>query len=91
MGAYLLRVLIAFDQLVQAAFRFGKPGVTISARAGTAAAHGRSWGSWLSLALDELEPGHCAKAIRNDIARANAAIEELSAPDVAQWVHERLG
>jgi hypothetical protein len=77
MSAYLLRVAIAFDAFVQALFRYGTLGVTISARAGTAKAKDHRWGCWLCAALDWLDPGHCGKAIKNDRRRARAVLKEL--------------
>jgi hypothetical protein len=79
---YFLRIAIALDACIQAFFRFGVPGVTISSRIGTAAAHGHKWGiagSWL---LDHTPwlgfgPGHCASAIVNDRLRALAVLDEL--------------
>lgn len=77
MRTYLLRVAIALDQFVQAACNRGVIGVTISARADTAREHGHRWGCLLCRWLDRLDPDHCAKARRNDIARAEAAIASL--------------
>jgi hypothetical protein len=84
---YVLRVLVAFDSFVQAIFRYGVPGVTISSRIATAAAHGHRWGLvgwWL---LDRCYPfgrvdgvSHCKLAVRNDINRACRVITELSDP-----------
>jgi hypothetical protein len=87
---YWLRVLIAFDALLQVMWRYGTPGVTMSSRIGTAAAHGHRWGiagSWL---LDHTAwlgfgPNHCREAVCNDILRARAAIAELSDPVVVAF------
>lgn len=78
MKAYFLRVLIAFDQMVQAMLRYGIPGETISARAGKAARRGRRWGCWLCDFLNIINYDHCEKAIANDRARAQAVINDLS-------------
>lgn len=74
---YAIRVLIAFDQLVQACLRSGLPGQTISARAGKAARRSRAWGCVLCRFLDWLDPDHCEGAIAGDIARAKAVIADL--------------
>ena len=91
---YWLRTLIAFDALLQVMWRRGQPGVTMSSRIGTAAAHGHRWGivgSWL---LDKTPwlgfgPGHCEAAICNDILRARAAIVELTDPVVVKFYADR--
>ena len=77
MRAYITRVLIAVDQLLQSAFRYGRPGITISARAATARNHGHAWGCMLCRALDWIEADHCDGAIRGDFTRALAVLEEL--------------
>lgn len=80
MGAYLFRILIAFDGLCQAFCRFGTIGVTISARAATARAKGHRWGCWLcGYFLDRVSDNHCDRARLGDIRRAQAAIDELTA------------
>lgn len=92
---YFLRLAIGLDAFVQAFFRFGTLGVTISSRIGTAAAHGHRWGLvgwWL---LDRVWPfgkdpvtgvSHCKSAIANDILRAQAAIAELQDPVVVAYL-----
>jgi hypothetical protein len=86
---YFLRVAIAFDQFVQACCNKGTIGITISARAGTAEAHGKRWGIWLSWLLDRTPgfggPGHCLAAIRNDRLRAHVVLKELS-----EWSDEGI-
>ena len=77
MRAYITRVLIAVDQLFQSAFRYGRPGITISARAATARNHGHAWGCVLCRFLDWIEADHCTNSILGDIARARAVIYEL--------------
>ena len=89
--SYWLRIVIAFDQFVQALLREGTPGITISSRAGTAAAHGHRWGCWLCWLLDRAWGfgglGHCESAIRHDIERAQAVIYELRGdPVVTRWL-----
>lgn len=96
---YLLRVCIAVDGCLQAFTHFGTIGITISSRIGTAAAHGHRYGLigwWL---LDHVWPfsrtlamtgeSHCAAAIRNDIARARAAIIELHDPVVIAYLRQK--
>lgn len=78
MKSYCLRVLIAFDQMVQAALKYGIPGQTISARAWKARNRGRVWGCALCRFLDWLQPDHCQMARDNDIKRAQAVIDDLS-------------
>jgi len=95
---YWLRVCIGFDAFVQSLFRFGTLGITISSRAGTAAAHGHRWGLITWWLLDHCWPfgkdkitgeSHCAGAIRNDIARARAAVLELSDPVVQNYIRSK--
>jgi hypothetical protein len=85
---YLLRVSIAFDQLVQAACNRGILGITISARAGTAEAQTppHKWGLWLSRLLDWMWPfgrdpltgeRHVVGAIRGDRWRAFYVLNSL--------------
>lgn len=77
--AYLLRILIAFDGLCQAFFRFGTIGVTISARAATARHRGHRWGCWMcDYFLDRIQANHCELARLGDMRRAKAAIDELT-------------
>lgn len=75
---YVVRVLIAVDQLVQAACNKGIPGETISARAGKAMLRKRRWGCLLCAMLDWLQTDHCANAIANDRKRAQAVIDDLT-------------
>jgi hypothetical protein len=89
MKAYLLRVCIAADQLLQAMFRYGKPGVTISARVGTAAAHDKKWGLLCARMLNVLGRDHCKLAVLNDIQRARDAIKELREPAVRRWTRRK--
>ena len=93
--AYGLRVAIGLDAFCQAVFRFGTLGITISSRAGTAAAHGHRWGYVMWWLLDRVWPfgknpvtgrPHCKGAIESDIARAKAAIAELEDPVVQEYL-----
>lgn len=74
---YFQRVMVAFDQLVQAAANKGIPGETISARAGKAMVRGRRWGCVLCALLDRIEKDHCRRAIVNDRMRARAVLDDL--------------
>jgi hypothetical protein len=85
-----MRVLIAIDALIQITWRYGVPGVTMSSRIGTAAAHGHRWGIIGSWCLDKTPwlgfgPNHCRDAVCNDILRARAAIVELTDPVVVAY------
>lgn len=91
---YWLRLAIGLDAFVQAFFRFGVLGVTISSRIGTAAAHGHAWGVCGSWLLDKTPwlgfgPNHCRDAICNDILRNRAAIVELTDPVVVAFFAKR--
>lgn len=93
--SYWLRISIALDAFLQVFLRRGNIGVTISSRIGTAAAHGHRWGLigwWL---LDHCWPfgkdpitgeSHCKGAIKNDILRAELALEELRDPVVQEFL-----
>lgn len=86
--------MIAFDALIQVTWRYGQPGVTMSSRIGTAAAHGKTWGRVGSWLLDHTAwlgfgPNHCREAVCNDILRARAAIAELTDPVVVQFYADR--
>ena len=59
---YVLRVLIALDQLVNALLG-GDEDETVSSRAARARAAGAWWGLTLCRFLDWLEPDHCKNAI----------------------------
>ncbi len=93
---FLLRVAIAFDAFIQAWFRGGIIGITISSRIGTANNHGHLWGEIGEWLLDRVWPfgcdpvtgeGHCTGAIKNDSLRALYAIGELLGDPVV--VHQR--
>ena len=59
----------------------GQIDVTISSRAGMAAANGVKWGKIMSWCLSKLEPNHCNIAIKNDIDRAKAVLVTLAPYD----------
>lgn len=58
----VMRVLVAFDRLVNALLR-GKDRETISSRAARARAEGKRWGCVLCRLLDRIECGHCDRSI----------------------------
>jgi len=62
------RLAVAFDQLANAAAN-GHPDETISSRAARAELQGRRWGCVLCRLLDEIDPGHCAKALETRFLR----------------------
>jgi len=86
---YIKRLLLALDELVQACFHYGVPGVTISARSATAQIRGHRWGCWLCDFLNSRlgallgfgpnpdGTSHCAGAIVHDRERARAVLTEL--------------
>lgn len=87
---YVLRLCIALDGLIQATFRYGSHGVTISSRVGTAAAHGHEWGIVGNRMLDYvLGHNHCREAIKHDRLRAHAVLKELSDPAVVAYLRRK--
>lgn len=68
-GKYVKNVLIGFDQFANTLIG-GHPGETISARSGRAAAEGKSWGKFLSWALNHIQHDHTLGAEQNDEQRA---------------------
>ncbi len=87
---FLLRVAIAFDAFVQAWFRGGIIGITISSRIGTAKDHDHLWGGLGEWLLNRVWPfgcdpvtgeSHCTGAIKNDSLRAVYVIAELLGDD----------
>ncbi len=85
-GPFFLRVSIALDDFIQAGFRGGIIGITISSRIGTAKDHGHLWGGIGEWLLNHCWPfgcdpvtgeSHCTGAIKNDSLRAMYAIGEL--------------
>ena len=78
MKGYVPKILLALDIFVCAlVFRDGD--VTISAETGLAMQRAKPplWAKLLNGFLDKIRKGHCATAILNDIARAEAAIQYL--------------
>jgi hypothetical protein len=82
-------MMIAGDAMIALGWRYGVPGVTMSSRMGTAAAHGHAWGRfffwfldhtpWLGFGKDKVTgESHCVGAIKNDSTRAAVdALREL--------------
>lgn len=62
---YILNILVAIDQLINAIFK-GDPDETISSRAAKSAIEGRAWGCYLCKFLNYLEENHCEKQIEYD-------------------------
>ena len=77
MRRWLLDWFVALDTWLGAFFPRSLPGQTISSRAATARDHGHLWGCWLCKFLDWLEPNHCDDAVKHDIERAQAVIDDL--------------
>lgn len=61
----VLLLLVLLDVMVNRLFN-GRI-ETISSRAGRARASGRTWGCVLCHWLDEIDPGHCADAMKNPL------------------------
>ena len=68
---YVHRVLVAFDQFVNAIFG-GRPDETISARAYRASLLGHKWGIALNWCLNLIQKDHGAKAAAGDLYRADS-------------------
>lgn len=79
MKAYFFNVLLGLD-LFGSAVLGGKPGETLSGRAGAAQAQGKLRGKILAPLIDLImrDPKHCANAVRNDMIRAQAVITDDS-------------
>lgn len=73
---YPRRLIVQGDVWLNVFFR-GLAGSTISARAYTARKNGKRWGCILCGLLEKFWTDHCRKAVLKDIARAQAAIEDL--------------
>ena len=76
MKAYFVNVAIGLD-LFASAILAGRPGETISGRAGRAMQQGKLWGHIASSVIDWLfrNPNHCVNAIEGDIRRATVVIQ----------------
>jgi hypothetical protein len=73
-------VALSFDMFFNV-LTAGMLDVTISSRAGIAAAQGKTWGKILSKFLDIFEKNHCQLAIQSDIDHAQQVIQKLSPYD----------
>ena len=84
-GTYLYKLLIALDML-GAVVLFRDADVTISAMTGLQLRRARPawWARILGGFLNGLSHGHCERAMVDDIARAERAINRLSARDCQQ-------
>lgn len=79
MKTYLLNILLALDVLGSAILA-GKPGETLSGRAGSAQKQGKLRGRILAPIIDFImrKKGHCLGAVQGDILRAKAVIADQS-------------
>src|SRR5260370_28578655 len=68
---YVKRVLISLDQFANV-ITGGKPGETVSARSGRAAARGAKFGKFMVWWLDKFQKNHGEKAEAGDLARAKS-------------------
>ena len=96
-ASYPLRLAIALDSFIALTWRYAAPGVTMSSRFGTAAAHGHRYGviaswlldhaRWLGFGIDPTtRESHCIGAFRGDCNRAISALWEiLGDPVVVQY------
>lgn len=91
-----MRMMIAGDAILALGWRDGVPGVTMSSRMGTAAAHGHRWGSVSFWLLDRCWPfrkdpttgeSHCVGAEKSDSIRAVRAIRECLGDPVVVEKH----
>ncbi len=64
---YLLNILKWLDTGVNVVFLFGTSNETISERAAKARNAGRRWGCILCRLLDDVNPGHCDRALTSKI------------------------
>jgi hypothetical protein len=67
---YILRALVAFDQLCNVVIFNGAPDETISSHSARAATEGKLWGKLMSHFLDIFQSDHGAKAEAGDLERA---------------------
>lgn len=76
MKAYLIDVWIGFDMFASTLIPGGKPGETLSGRAGTAQRQGHLRGMIFAPCINLLawNRNHCREAIDGDIRRAKAII-----------------
>ena len=94
-GFYFMLSLDNMGQILMGP-RDAHPGVTISARAGTAKAHNHKWGCFVCDTILAIWPfgtengvEHCKLAIEGDIKRAHDVLHELEDDPVVQaWLKE---
>ena len=65
LGAVAMLLLALLDISLNVLFNGRKE--TISCRAGRAAASGKLWGKLLCTCLNEIDPGHCDRAVNNPL------------------------
>lgn len=80
MKAYFVNVLLGLD-LFASALLGGRPGETLSGRAGSAYLQGKLRGRIFAPIIDFImrRKGHCVGAIQGDILRAKAVIVDQNA------------
>ena len=78
-GTYARAIAVALDMFVAVFVFWKRSGITVSSHAALARQEGKRWGCVLCKALEFFDPGHCAAAVREDIKRAQAAIQTLLA------------
>jgi hypothetical protein len=65
MGSWLMRVLIAFDRMVNVMLG-GSQDQTISARSALGKKNGKIIGCFICWILDKIEKDHCSNALKTD-------------------------
>lgn len=83
MWAWLLQILIAVDQLANAAIPGGWADETLSSRAHRMRAKGQRWWGWTAGAIDWLffwQTGHCAQAYADEADRLQLPPELRGTP-----------
>lgn len=82
---YWLRVLVALDVFVATCLGWSQADLTISACCGLALKTAKGGGRiWLGLLLNDIWPGHCERAMRDDAARAVMALQRIGGGRVVQ-------
>lgn len=76
-SSYCMKVALGWDVLVSA-YLNGKPGETLSGRAGSAYLEGKIRGHIFAPIIDAImrKKGHCVAAVQGDILRAKAVIAD---------------
>jgi hypothetical protein len=80
-SSWCFKVALGWDVLASA-YLNGRPGETLSGRAGTAQAQGKLRGRILAPIINAimLNPQHCRNAVRGDILRAQSVIADDVCP-----------